>query len=258
MDITCMEIPGKSKDIKVIKSKKLNWIKTKVTDIKSISPKVKIFTLETEKKIHIEPGQHFEIKLISVSGYEAQRSYSVISNFSDTNKLCFAVSKINNGEVSEYLHEKLEISHNLYIRGPIGKYFNLNKISKSVILIAGGIGITPFIFYLRQKNFDTKISLIYSAKNQKEYLFRKELEDKNKLHKNFNLIVTLTKEFERTWKGLNSRINNEIIKSVNNKHSPLETQYFVCGGSNFVENMSNILMNLGIDYKDIKLERFGP
>jgi len=258
MDITCMEIPGKSKDIKVIKSKKINWELGKIIDITSISPKVKLFTIQTEKPHHIVPGQHFDLKLTSDSGYEAQRSYSIISNSSYTNKFYFGISKINNGEVSKYLHEKTFVSQNVLLRGPIGNYFNLNKISESVILIASGIGITPFVFYLRKKNHKNKISLIYSAKNQEEFLFREELENKNKLSKNFNLTVTLTKENKQIWKGLDSRINSQIITEVINNHSELKTTYFVCGGSNFVENISTILIKLGINYQDIKLERFGP
>ena len=52
-----------------------------------------------------------------------------------------------------------------------------NNISKSIILIAAGIGITPFIFFLRKKKYKAKVSLIYSAKNINEYLFRNELEN---------------------------------------------------------------------------------
>ncbi len=258
MATTCMVTPGKNKDIRVTESRKLLWELGKVIDIKSISPKVKLFTIETKKPHRIEPGQHFDIKLTSDSGYVAQRSYSVISDSNYTNQFQFGISKITDGEVSKYLHEKLSISQNLLIRGPIGKYFNLNKTTESVILIAGGIGITPFIFYLRQKNYKNKISLIYSAKNQEEFLFKKELENKNKLYENFSLIVTLTKENKQTWKGLDSRINSKILKKTIKNHLGIKTTYFVCGGSNFVENISSKLIKIGIEYQDIKIERFGP
>ncbi len=258
MVIICTVILGKNKDIRVTETRKIGWELGKIIDIKSISPKVKLFTIETKKLHRIEPGQHFDIKLTSDSGYSAQRSYSVISNSNYTNQFDFGISKITHGEVSKYLHEKISISQNLLIRGPIGKYFNLKKTTESVILIAGGIGITPFIFYLRQKNYKNKISLIYSAKNQEEFLFKEELENKNKLYNNFNLLVTLTKEKKQTWQGPDSRINSKIIKKVIKNHSGLKTTYFVCGGSSFVENISSRLIKIGIEYQDIKIERFGP
>lgn len=254
-----METLGKNKDIKVINTNKLDWKLAEIINIKTISPTVKLFSLKTEKKYHIEPGQHFDLKLTSSSGYEAQRSYSVITKACKTNKLDFAISKIDDGEVSKYLHEKLLISEKLYVRGPIGKYFNLkNNTSESLILIAAGIGITPFVFFLRQENYQSKISLIYSAKNINEYLFRNELENKNISNENFNLIVTLTKEEKQRWNGLRTRINSKIIEREMNIHSEFKTTYFICGGSSFVENMSSKIINLGVGYEQIKLERFGP
>lgn len=259
MGIICMEIPGKNKDIKVINTNKIDWELAEIINIKAISPTVKLFSLKTEKKHYIEPGQHFDLKLTSSSGYEAQRSYSVITKACKTNKLDFAISKINDGEVSKYLHEKLVISEKLYIRGPIGKYFNMkNNISKSIILIAAGIGITPFIFFLRKKKYKAKVSLIYSAKNINEYLFRNELENKNISNENFNLIVTLTKEEKQKWNGLRTRITSKIIEREMNIHSDLKTTYFICGGSSFVGNMSGKLTKLGVKHEQIKLERFGP
>ncbi len=254
-----METHGKNKDIKVTEIKKLDWELSKIVDIKSISPTVKLFSLKTEKNYTIEPGQHFDIKLVSSSGYEAQRSYSVIAKSSTTNEIDFAISKINDGEVSNYMHEKLQISQKIYIRGPIGKYFNLKKhIAKSVILIAGGIGITPFIYFLRKQNYQHKTTLIYSAKNNNEYLFRDELENKNTLNENFNLIVTLTKEQKQNWNGLRIRINSAILKKEMKAHYSLKTTYFICGGSSFVENISSKIVKLGVEHQQIKLERFGP
>ena len=48
MATTCMVTPGKNKDIRVTESRKLLWELGKVIDIKSISPKVKLFTIETK------------------------------------------------------------------------------------------------------------------------------------------------------------------------------------------------------------------
>ena len=69
------------------------------------------------------------------------------------------------------------------------------------VMIAGGIGITPFrsmIKYAIDKNTGTQIHLIYSNSLPEQISFQKELENWAKEADNFKLSMTVTRPEEST------------------------------------------------------------
>ncbi|HEX9841023.1 MAG TPA: FAD-binding oxidoreductase, partial [Anaerolineales bacterium] len=132
--------------------KTLDWQIASIRDIKPETAKVKSFTLKLPDWMRHRAGQHYDIRLTAEDDYQAQRSYSIASEPEREGEVDITVERINDGEVSTYLHEVLVPGDRIEARGPIGGYFVWEAtMTEPLLLIAGGSGIVPLMSMLRHR-----------------------------------------------------------------------------------------------------------
>ena len=85
----------------------LNWQIASVREVKPETAKVKTFTLTLPAWTRHRPGQHYDIRLTAEDGYQAQRSYSIASEPERVGEIDLTVERIEDGEVSTYMHDVL-------------------------------------------------------------------------------------------------------------------------------------------------------
>ena len=233
-----------------------------VTKVRVASDRVKLFTLEVPTGGNFKAGQHYDVRLTAPDGYQAQRSYSLASSPGDTNLIEIAIELINDGEVSSYFHDSVEPGEMIEVRGPIGGHFTWEPShTKSSIFVAGGSGIAPIISMLRHRftvKNDAPALLLFSVRTEDDILYREELERMSDNDPSLHVVTTITRGTSKDWIGNTRRIDQGMIDSalVNTGVKP-ESAY-VCGGSGFVESIADILLDTGLDFKQIHIERFGP
>ncbi len=88
------------------------------------------------------------LRLTAPDGYTASRSYSVASAPDDSLGFDLTVERLDDGEVSGFLHDVVEIGDELEVRGPIGGYF-VWEANAPALLLGGGSGIVPLMAMLR-------------------------------------------------------------------------------------------------------------
>ena len=233
-----------------------------VTKVRVASDRVKLFTLEVPTGGNFKAGQHYDVRLTAPDGYQAQRSYSLASSPGGTNLIEIAIELIDDGEVSSYFHDSVEPGEMIEVRGPIGGHFTWEPShTKSSIFVAGGSGIAPIISMLRHR-FTVKNNapalLLFSVRTEDDILYREELERMSDNDPSLHVVTTITRGTSKDWIGNTRRIDQGMIDSalVNTGVKP-ESAY-VCGGSGFVESIANILLDIGLDFEQIHIERFGP
>ncbi|WP_435923099.1 FAD-dependent oxidoreductase [Paenibacillus sp. DYY-L-2] len=144
---------------------------------------------------------------------------------------------------SEFKSSLLELTQGMKItmRGPVGPFY-LNDDSP-ILLIAGGIGITPFRSILKQiGEAEIQIHLLY-LDGKKEYLFKDELDE---MAKRAQVSVTY----------LNSR--DELHQEIH-KFSTLHKdngKYYVAGPKSLVESVSSYLQSNQVSKRNIKKDAF--
>jgi len=239
---------------------RLEWQLAQVREIVVETPRVKSLLLRvTGWRGHL-PGQHVDIRLTAEDGYQAQRSYSIASPPEDE-LLSLTVARIDNGEVSPYLHEDLRVGDHFELRGPIGGYFVWTAASGGPLqLIAGGAGITPLMAMLRHRDrrgdHDAAL-LLYSSRSLEDIIYRGELDAMARRDRDLRVVTTLTSKQPPGWIGYRRRIDKALLaESCFPSH--MRPKSFVCGPTPFVESVSGLLVELGHDPLSIKTERFGP
>jgi ferredoxin-NADP reductase len=239
----------------------LEWQFGQVTDIITETPRTKSFTLALPNWIAHRPGQHYDVRLTAPDGYRAERSYSAASEPERTGELELTVERIDDGEVSPYLHDVLVRGDQLEVRGPIGGYFVWDvTIGGPLLLVGGGSGVVPLMAMLRHRaaqRSTVPARLLYSARSAEEAIYRAELDVLANSDTGLEVDFTFTRSVPPGWIGYRRRIDSSMLDEV---MRPLgkDVRAYVCGPTSLVEAVANALVAMGLQAERVLTERFGP
>ena len=239
----------------------LEWQIASVKGIKPETDQVKSFTLTLPMWMRHRAGQHYDIRLTAEDGYQSQRSYSIASEPEREGEVDLTVERIDDGEVSTYLHDVLIPGDRLEVRGPIGGYFVWEAtMQEPLLLIAGGSGVVPLMSMLRHRaaaGGTNPTALLYSSRSFEDIIYYDELEKLRSAAAGPQVFHTLTRSQPAGWKGYARRIDQEMLKQV---AGPLgkSVQVYICGPTLLVESAANALVKIGLNSSQIRTERFGP
>src|SRR5215216_7592536 len=239
----------------------LNWQIASITNIKPETANVKSFTLTLPSWMRHRAGQHYDIRLTAEDGYQTQRSYSIASEPEREGEVDITVERINDGEVSTYLHDVVINGDRIEARGPIGGYFVWEaSMTEPLLLIAGGSGVVPLMSMLRHRaaaGAKNPTALLYSSRNFEDIIYYNDLDTLRSSNHGVQVFHTLTRSQPPGWNGYGRRIDQDMLKEV---AQPLgrAVQVFICGPTLLVEAPANALVKIGIRSNQIRTERFGP
>jgi ferredoxin-NADP reductase len=239
----------------------INWQIASVREIKPETAKVKTFTLALPAWMRHRAGQHYDVRLTAEDGYQAQRSYSVASAPEREGEIDLTVERIEDGEVSTYMHDVLIPGDRIEVRGPIGGYFVWEaSMAGPLLLVAGGSGIVPLMSMLRHRidaGVENPARLLYSSRSFEDVIYYGELEKIGEADGELRIFHTLTRSRPGGWNGYARRIDQEMLEEV---ARPLgrSVQAYICGPTLLVEAVANSLVNIGVNPNQIRTERFGP
>ena len=204
-----------------------------------------------EPALHV-PGQHVVLRLTAPDGYTAARSYSIASAPGDGSELEIMVERLDDGEVSAYLHDELAVGDRVELRGPFGGWFVWSGRGPA-LLLGGGSGVVPLMSMLRyartRAETDPKppeVALVVSVRSPQELPFAEELGPET--------TIVYTRQAPPGWPSRPHRLDADTLRPL---LIPGATAY-VCGGSGFAEHASQLLAGLGHPADAIRIERYGP
>ena len=206
------------------------------------------------------PGQHVDVRLTAPDGYRAQRSYSIASAWSERGRVELTIQRLDDGEVSPYLTDVLEVGDQIEVRGPVGGWFVWREAQpQPVLLIGGGSGVVPLMAMVRargQSRAKQPFRMIYSVRTPDDVIYREELPRHVRDDPGFDLLVNYTRKAPEGSRNPPKRID---VATINSHGWPPDftPDVYVCGPTTFVETAADILVALGHDPKRIRTERFG-
>jgi ferredoxin-NADP reductase len=239
----------------------LEWQVGEVTGIRTETPQTKSLTLALPKWRAHRPGQHYDVRLTAPDGYQTERSYSAASEPERPGELELTIERIDDGEVSPYLHDVLVPGDRVEVRGPIGGYFVWDvTLGGPLLLIGGGSGVVPLMAMLRHRAAQRSripTRLLYSSRSADEVIYRAELDRLVGSDRELEVVFTFTRRAPPGWTGYQRRIDPAMLDEV---MGPLgkSVRSYVCGPTLLVEGVSNALVAMGLPAERIRTERFGP
>jgi ferredoxin-NADP reductase len=240
---------------------RLTWQLGTVVATRGETVRAKSLTLALPEWRGHRPGQHVDVRLTAEDGYQAERSYSIASAPEEQKQLTITVERLEDGEVSPYLVDELQVGDQLELRGPIGGYFVWEaQLGGPLLLVAGGSGIVPLMAMLRHRQATGSTiptRLLSSSRSYEEIIYREELDQLSAHDTTLEIYHTLTRTQPPNWTGYHRRIDQALLREVawTPEQHPLT---YVCGPTSLVESVAAELVVLGHDPARVKTERFGP
>jgi ferredoxin-NADP reductase len=239
----------------------LEWQIATVKKIKTETPHVKTFTLALPNWIPHRAGQHYDVRLTAADGYQAQRSYSIASQPERTGEIDITVERLEDGEVSTYLHDVVVVGDLVELRGPIGGYFVWEaSLGGPLLLIAGGSGIVPLMAMVRHRaavSSKVQTRVLYSSRTPEDVIYFDELASLRQAKDGLEVFHTFTRSQPPGWTGYARRIDDAMLGEVSQPFGK-NAQVFICGPTLLVEAAASGLVQIGIPAAQVRTERFGP
>jgi ferredoxin-NADP reductase len=222
-----------------------------VESLKKESSDTVTISLENEREgiPYYIPGQYINIYFHEV-GFDKGKPYSISSAPSE-NKLSITVKRI--GEFSNKLCN-LKPGDKVVSSLPSGGFYPELE-DRNLVLIASGIGITPFrsiIIEIFNRNRLRHVTLFHSTRYLKETIFFEEFKKIESVTNKFSSFYYVTRERNLTIKNVyNRRIK---IEDVFPKINPEDTEILICGSIAFVRHIWRNLVRTGISEERINTE----
>jgi ferredoxin-NADP reductase len=226
-----------------------SWQTATVVGITDETSRAKTFRLRLATAVPHVAGQHYVIRLTAPDGYTASRSYSVASAPDDTPDLDFTVERLEDGEVSSFLHDVVELGDELEVRGPIGRWF-IWEGNTPALLVGGGSGLVPLMAMLRFARREDKrdlVRLVVSVRSPEDLLYADEV-----------IGPETTVAYTRRTPAGSGRQPGRLTASDLPDRVDAGTVAYVCGSAGFANHATDLLLARGIEAAAIRVERFGP
>jgi ferredoxin-NADP reductase len=219
-----------------------------------------IFEFERPQGFDFKAGQAIDVTLVETEVAEAKgarHTFSIVSAPFE-NKLAIA-TRMRAASKFKLALKRLMVGTPVRIEGPYGSLTLHDNSRRAAVMIAGGIGITPFLSMARQATNDQSphyLMLVDSNRRPEDAPFLSELTQLERLNVNFRLVATMTQASKSNihWNGRTGPIDENLLQQVTG-HFP-EPVYYVAGPPMFVEAMRATLTDMGIAESSIHSEDF--
>lgn len=205
------------------------------------------------------PGQFLQVEVVSGDGSKAKRSYTIASSPTQRAYVELTVKREAQGAVSRHLHDDVKEGDPVRIAGPFGRFTFTGTDAESIVLIAGGVGITPMMSVLRfltDTAWGGDIFFVYAARSTDEFVFRGEIEQLERRHANLHVFASMQRAPGTVWHGAEGHITRELLESAVPEIA--KRRIHLCGPPPMMAAMRKILTEIGVPEAQIYSEAFGP
>lgn len=204
------------------------------------------------------PGQ-FLIFSAEIDGNRVRRSYTLASSPTQRSYVEVTIKREEQGLISRYLHDSAAVGSLLEVSAPAGVFTFTGGEADSIVLIAGGVGITPMMSitrYLIDRSYPGEIFFLYGARTIQDFIFREELEYLQKRHANLYIAATMSHAEGTAWMGATGLISKEFIARAVPEIT--RRRIHLCGPPPMMEAVTAALVDLGVPKEQVRTEAFGP
>jgi ferredoxin-NADP reductase/ferredoxin len=207
------------------------------------------------------PGQYLTLRVQPDTEQRALlRNYS-LSGPPDGGYYRIAVKRETHGAASGYLHTRIAVGDLLDVAAPRGTFI-LDPTNTPVLLISVGIGVTPVLAMLRalaEERSDREVWWLHGARSSRDHSFSAEARTLLALLPNAHTHLCYSRPGPDDLKGRDfdstGRLTASLLAELN---PPRDAKAYLCGPTQFMEEISAGLAAMGIDASRIHTEPFGP
>ncbi len=226
----------------------------KLIRARPLTPSVRELTFDPGSDFAFEAGQWVSCRIPTNEGEDLARSYSIASAPRPNGTFDLAVTRVEEGPGSNYLHS-LSLGSEVTISRAQG-FFSLDEFERPIVMVATGTGVTPFRAMLQVLHakgpFAHPVSLILGVRTEDDIVYGDELDA---LARERDLDFSTTLSQPTHWSGRRGYVQTHLAELVGRYQGNCDV--YVCGLSKMVKDVRRILKEeLGLNKHQIHSERF--
>lgn len=218
------------------------------------------------------PGQYLTFRLqIPGQPREVTRCYSLSDSPDHSDYYRVTIKRIPPpggvpdappGLVSSHFHDRIQVGYILDVKAPSG-HFHLNVDSRTpVVLVGGGIGVTPalsMLNYLVSAPGKREVWFFYGVRNGREHIMKDYLREIAEQNEHIHLVACYSDPLpnERVVEDyhFSERISVDLFKRVLEVNN---FEFYICGPPPMMESLTKGLAEWGVPDDRVHFEAFGP
>ncbi len=234
--------------------------KLQVARIFQETPTVKTFRMVSADRRRLpftfKPGQFLSLSL-PIGGKEVRRTYTVSSPPTRTSYVEITVKREVEGTASHYLHDQVREGDPIEVRALSGRFTFTGDESRGVVLIGGGVGITPMMSVLRNLTdaaWQHDVWMVFAVRTPADVICGKELTYLQERHPNFHLQIVVEDTARTDWPGLTGRVTADRLSAF--VPGLPERRIYLCGPAPMMDAVRSMLEGLRVPRAQVLTESF--
>jgi nitric oxide dioxygenase len=214
-----------------------------------------------------QPGQYVSVtRFVDRLGVDQPRQYS-LSDAPHGRWLRISVKReagreqVAPGHVSNLMHDGVEEGAIVHVSAPMGEFTLDRKAATPVVLMSGGVGITPMASMLATlvaEGSARPVTFVHACRNAGVHAFRDWLRDVTRDHANVRSAVF----YEEVGAGDRAGVDYDYagrmdLGRIEAAALPSDADYYLCGPVGFMRAQREALVARGVDPQRIRTEIFG-
>ncbi|MBL0372250.1 NO-inducible flavohemoprotein [Rhizobium sp. KVB221] len=213
-----------------------------------------------------KPGQYVTVRVTLPNGMTTMRNYSLSDKPGmdwyriSVKREKATVQSAPDGYVSNHLHDHFHIGDEVEIAPPCGEFcLDASKADKPLVLMAGGVGITPLISILKnalELDPQREILFIHACVDEEMQAFRQKLHSIEATHPNVRVHSRYSDRDHGTddTKSFGLLSEEFLDAQISNRGA----DFYFCGPKPFMQIVYGVLKNWNIPTDQVHFEFFGP
>ncbi|MFL9977838.1 NO-inducible flavohemoprotein [Paraburkholderia graminis] len=214
-----------------------------------------------------EPGQYVSVtRFVDKLGVDQPRQYS-LSDAPHGKWLRISVKREDGredaapGHVSNLLHAGVEEGTIVHVTAPMGDFTLDRKKTTPVVLMSGGVGVTPMtsmLSTLLADGSERSVTFVHACRNGRVHAFREWLDETAASHANVKRVVFYEAVDASDRHGIDYDFEGRLdVTKIADRVIALDADYYICGPVPFMRAQRDALVALGVEPACIHTEVFG-
>ncbi len=214
-----------------------------------------------------EPGQYISVAVrVPALGAQQIRQYS-LSDAPNGRSYRISVKReagtpdTRPGYVSALLHDHVQVGDTLRLAPPFGTFHIDVNAATPVVLISGGVGLTPMVSMLKRvlQSPERRIVFVHGARNSAVHAMRDRLRQAAQQYPNFTAFIFYSSPLPDDMQGRDFDFPGLVdVDLIADTILLPDADYYICGPLPFMRMQHDALLAKGIGEAHVHYEVFGP
>jgi ferredoxin-NADP reductase len=235
------------------------WLKTALVSREMVAERTMSFRFDKPAGWSYRAGQSVDMSLLDPPETDAEGNLRAFTISSAPRENAITITTRLRDTAFKRVLQQVPLGTEVKVEGPFGD-LRLHNAARPAVLLAGGIGITPFRSILVETigggPLPYRVVLFHANRRPEDAAFANELRALEQTDPKLTFVPTMTAmaDWAQSWDGERGHIDGAML--ARHLHGVADPIYYIAGPAAMVQGMRAMLVASGVDEDDTRTEEF--